>query len=368
MTPGRSAVALAAALLAAAAPARAAERIAVLEFTGSIGDELRRALSDRTRAAALGQARDAGYDVMSRESTALVVEQMGARCLEGQCELEIARTVGAALLVTGEVHRIEAAFVADLKLHDTAKGTLLAVEGLRGKDELDLLDQAEAATARLLAAGLDRFRAPPDGPVRRRGATLGAPLRRHYVEVRLGRRVDGEAPMTVPGAAVPEYPVVLGVRIGRRLDPRWAMELGVGSGEAWGSAWYDSGRVMSSEARWIAAGAVWRAPPDGPFSYVSAAADVGVAFVHAEYRPIIGVMAPAGTAPSTVEVVAPTAGVEARVDLPLGPFALGVRAGGVFMWSGERAANPGSPREDWLVPGVFRLWAISAAVQYALPF
>jgi hypothetical protein len=266
------------------------------------------------------------------------------------------------------VHRLEAAFVADLKLHDTAKGTLLAVEALRGKDDLDLLDQAEGATARLLAAGLDRFRAPRVERVRS-GATPGAPARRYYLEARLGRRVDGGAPMALWGGSTPEYPAVLAARVGRRLDRRWAIELGVGSGEAWGRSWPTSvGRFMSSEAQWITAGAVWRAPPGAPFSYLSAAADVGVALVHAEFRPIVGVHAPAGTAPSTIDVAAPTGGLEARLDVPVGPVSIGLRAGGVFMWSEERAANPGNPAEDWLVPGVFQLWSVSAAVQWALPF
>lgn len=148
---------LACALFATAVRAAASERIVVLELTGaSVGDDMRRAITDRARAAALEPARRSGFEVMTRESTALVIQQMGVQCLEGQCEIELARTVGASLVLTGEVRKLEDAFFADLKLHDTQRGSLLALESYRGQDPLDVLDQTPAAAARLVAAGIAR--------------------------------------------------------------------------------------------------------------------------------------------------------------------------------------------------------------------
>jgi hypothetical protein len=135
--------------------ASASDRLAVLEVTGSaVGEDMRRAITDRARAAALDPARRAGLAVMTRESTALVIQQMGGQCLDGQCEIEIAKTIGAAFVVTGEVRKLEGAYFSDLKLHDTDKGTLLAVEAYQAKDPLDLLDQTAGAADRLVAAGL----------------------------------------------------------------------------------------------------------------------------------------------------------------------------------------------------------------------
>jgi hypothetical protein len=93
---------------------------------------------------------------MTRESTALVLEQMGGQCLDGQCELEIGRTIGAALIVTGEVRKLEGAYLCDLKIHDTKKGSLLAVEPFRADDPLALLDRTPAAAERLVTTGIAR--------------------------------------------------------------------------------------------------------------------------------------------------------------------------------------------------------------------
>jgi hypothetical protein len=165
------AAAAALALLAAvhATPARAAAegRIAVLEFTGKdVEASVLTAMTERARAAAIAPARRFGYQVMSRESAVLVLQEMGGTCVEGQCEIEMARSVGAALVLTGEVRRTQAGCLAELKLHDVAKGSLIAVEALDGKDEFEVLRLTREVTDKLLDAGFSRFFEVPVETVR----------------------------------------------------------------------------------------------------------------------------------------------------------------------------------------------------------
>jgi hypothetical protein len=280
---GRRRAALAVVLLAAAAPGFASERVAVLEFTGAaVGDDMRRAITDRARAAALEPSQRFGLTVMTRESTALVVQQMGAQCLEGQCEIELARTIGASYVVTGELRKLENAFYCDLKLHDTEKGALLGVESYKADDPLAVLDRTPVAAERLVASGLGRAigtegtldldvtdagaRVLLDGaevargPVRKsvrapvgshrlvvdleghatwetavnvapRTTTLVAPRLVPLAGGRAGRRTYVEAEVldssTFSGGIGPGGGTGLGARIGRRFGRSWAGEVAI---------------------------------------------------------------------------------------------------------------------------------------------
>lgn len=53
--------------------------------------------------------RGRGYAVMTRESMAMILKDMGldAQCQEGECEVETARNIGADLVVSGELVRIQ---------------------------------------------------------------------------------------------------------------------------------------------------------------------------------------------------------------------------------------------------------------------
>jgi hypothetical protein len=361
---------------AAGAPARAAERIAVLELTGqTIGEDMRRALTDRARAAALEPARRAGFDVMTRESTALVLEQMGGQCLEGQCELELGRTIGAALIVTGEVRKLEGAYLCDLKIHDTKKGSLLAVEPYRADDPLALLDRTPAAAERLVTTGLART-VGADGSLELDVADAGArvlldgaevgrgPLRKalvtpvgtHRVLVDLAgyatwesavnvqpRNVTMVSPRLVPLAGVAISPergldqrdtyveatgVLIGnpsshligegpgydLRLGQWLSPSWA-------GEVAFAQTVGAPRDMSASSLTGSAGAAWSPVRSRWFSVAALAGYTSTAWTFHYYS---------ATTPDLSSSITSWSGtVELRTDLRIaGGLAFAARAGG----------------------------------------
>jgi hypothetical protein len=129
------------------------ERLAVLEFTGRGDPALLAQLADEVRSVAADGLRGR-YVVLTREAIALVVKQMGGTCKEGDCEVETARNVGAALVATGELRRIEKTLVLGLKLHETEKGALLGAETIRAVDPLKLLDGCREAAKALLGRAL----------------------------------------------------------------------------------------------------------------------------------------------------------------------------------------------------------------------
>ncbi len=83
--------------------------------------------------------------------------------------------MGAGLVLTGEVRRLDSALVADLKLHDARKGSLLAAESYRAPDGLALLDATGPATERLLAVGFEAFFGKPVLALKSGGAREKAP-------------------------------------------------------------------------------------------------------------------------------------------------------------------------------------------------
>jgi hypothetical protein len=344
---------LAAVAVLAAAPTLAAERVAVLEFTGpALGDDMRRALSDATRAAALEPARAVGYTVMTRESTALVLEQMGGQCTEGQCELEVGRSVGAALVVTGEVRKVEGAYLADLKLHDTQSGALLAVEQCRTGAPLELIDQTRAASGRLLSTGLERYFAKPV-PAMRRADTDTRPLRRYYVQLVVDQELSLSAPATMSGGTVPMEsagPMPRGL-IGARLTHSWAVELAVGAMNIESS---DRSVGYRLEGEWVTLGAAWRPDTESVARLFSIAAQLGMGFTREDDPGLYHSGAPT----LNKSYLVPTGGLEARFDYPLGPVALGVRGGGLF----HMYVLEGGKTE------FFQKWSAGLALTYTFPF
>lgn len=126
-------------------------RLAVLEFRGPFEMQVLVALADAARAGAVGSL-SSQFAIMTRESMDSMLQDMGRsdRCVEGACEVETARNIGADLLVTGEVIRFDGTYLATLKLHETLKGSLLGTGRVAGRTPLELLDGVQAAATRLL--------------------------------------------------------------------------------------------------------------------------------------------------------------------------------------------------------------------------
>ena len=129
--------------------------VAVLEFRGDLAPGVRAKLSDDVRAASLDALRGRDYRLMTRESMAVMLADMGldAGCAEGECEVETGRNIGADYVVSGGVLEIEGLRLLTLKLHETKSGDLLAVSEVRGESVLDLLDGVAGGTRKLWVDG-----------------------------------------------------------------------------------------------------------------------------------------------------------------------------------------------------------------------
>ena len=173
MGPGRSAaifpllatvlfalLALAWAPPASAGPASAAptQRLAVLELTGTTDRAILSVFSDQIRQGALLAVKPLGYEVMTRENQAALATAMGIdleACQDGaECEVELGRNIGAALVISGGVTKVGGALIATLKLHTTDKGTLLASSTVEAGDELKMIRKLAPETVALIRQGL----------------------------------------------------------------------------------------------------------------------------------------------------------------------------------------------------------------------
>jgi hypothetical protein len=181
------AVFAAATLSASPAPAPAARRVAVLDFSASWAAqcatartntdreqcEVLRAFADQARAGALTVLRPPTFIVMTRENSAQIIKDMGGRCSEGECEVETARLLGASVVISGEVMLLEGTYIVSLKVHDVTTAALLATGNTEAKSKLEAFRNVRAETERMLKAapGLDASvaaapqpAAPPPAP------------------------------------------------------------------------------------------------------------------------------------------------------------------------------------------------------------
>lgn len=145
-------------LVAPSATPAPARHLAVLELSGALAPEVRSAFTDQLRAGALEALQGQSISVMTRENMAAMARDMGLdlSCVESkaECEVDVGRNLGAALVVSGSVVIIEGSAVATVKLHETAEGMLLASETARSQSALSLLDQLSATARALLVEGL----------------------------------------------------------------------------------------------------------------------------------------------------------------------------------------------------------------------
>lgn len=201
-------------LVVTAATAQAAERrIAVLEFRWAGQEDLALLgkLADEARSAAVEIARPNGYLVMTRENTLALLADMGNAdtCVEGACEIETARAIGADVVVTGEIVPIKGRLFATLKLHETQKGSLLSTADLEVADELDLVRNMRQAAATLLEKEVGKRRPAPAGLRTRSPGSFDQPGNPQSLPA--GPFPSAPAPPAAPSSApygIPEPPPV----------------------------------------------------------------------------------------------------------------------------------------------------------------
>jgi hypothetical protein len=80
----------------------------------------------------------------------MVLKDMSGKCPEeGDCDVETARNIGADLVVSGQVLKVEGTYLLTLKLHETGRGSLLSTAEARGATELQVLDAVRPAAENL---------------------------------------------------------------------------------------------------------------------------------------------------------------------------------------------------------------------------
>lgn len=131
--------------------------VAVLDFTGvKMDDAFLSKLSDQSRAAAVTTLPKSAYLIMTRENMMEILSDMGrdASCIKGQCEVETGRNIGADIIVTGDVLRIDSTYVLTLKMYDTHSAALLHSLDVEAKELLELKRQTLTGSQVLFAEGL----------------------------------------------------------------------------------------------------------------------------------------------------------------------------------------------------------------------
>jgi TolB-like protein len=95
--------------------------LAVLEFSGArTQGEILEVFADTVRGGVVQGLARREIQVMTRENMMVLLKEMGKNdCVEGDCEVETARNIGADFVVSGSVVRIDQSFVVTLKLHES---------------------------------------------------------------------------------------------------------------------------------------------------------------------------------------------------------------------------------------------------------
>ena len=141
----------------------ATKRLAVLEFRGvGVDEAVLRVMADDVRIGVLegiNKQQVDGHDilVMTHENMMDMLSSMGktAADCQGECEVEIARNIGADYVISGDMTKIGSLFVLNIKLHETTRGELLAGEQVRKKNIEDMLESSKDAGINVTRKGLD---------------------------------------------------------------------------------------------------------------------------------------------------------------------------------------------------------------------
>lgn len=133
------------------------KRVAVLEFRGiGIEEAMLLKLSDQARRGALDTLSKDEYLIITRENMMQVLSDMGKEvsCMQGACEIELGRNIGADLIITGDILKIESSYVLTLKLYETKNAGLLQIEEVQQESLLKLKEETYSQSILLVQEGL----------------------------------------------------------------------------------------------------------------------------------------------------------------------------------------------------------------------
>ena len=126
--------------------------IAVLEPTGPLDRSILMKLSDESRAAAVNTLPKDDYRVLTRENMLVILRdnEVDLSCIEGECEVETGRNVGAKYVISGSVIHVDQVWILTIKIHETIRGALLGTSEARGPKTLALIDSVQKATSTMI--------------------------------------------------------------------------------------------------------------------------------------------------------------------------------------------------------------------------
>ena len=138
-------------------------RLAVLEFRGiGVSNALLKVLADDVRAGVLDVSKGKKIKgekllIMTRENIVQVLKDQGLTPEDctGECEVEIAKNIGADYVISGDVTKLGSTFVFNVKLHATSDSNLLSTESLKTKSQDQLMSQASTMGAKVFREGLN---------------------------------------------------------------------------------------------------------------------------------------------------------------------------------------------------------------------
>ena len=110
-------------------------------------------LIDQARAGALSVLPKQDYLIITRENMNIIISDMG-KCVEGSCEIETGRNLGADFIVTGDILQMGSMYVLTLKMYETERGQLLSTEEVEDTDLFNLKNKT-VEKSMVLFQGLD---------------------------------------------------------------------------------------------------------------------------------------------------------------------------------------------------------------------
>ncbi len=142
-----------------------AARLAVLEIEKGANQEVLAQIADGLRSGALDAVRSSEEEiiVITRESMLMILKDQGIdpSCVEGECEVETARNIGADYVISATLLELEGTFTISAKLHEVVEGKLLSTDQARSTNLLALIDATPAVAGSLLSQGLGLYGSSP---------------------------------------------------------------------------------------------------------------------------------------------------------------------------------------------------------------